>query len=105
MTLLPGGTATRHRESDGAAYRQNGPAKATEEVKGVENAEYAEDARSAGGQIVDRQARNTDWWHAHRGASAAGMATEDQITERIAWSHREHAFTTAHRAAFTSALH
>ncbi|MFJ6459626.1 phosphotransferase family protein [Streptomyces sp. NPDC091387] len=54
--------------------------------------------------IVDRRARNADWWRAHRGASAARMAREDQIAERIAWSHREHAFTTAHRAALTSAL-
>lgn len=69
----------------------------------MENAEYAEDTRGAGVWIVDRQARDTDWWRAHRCTSAAGMATEDQITERIAWSHREHAFTTAHRAANTSA--
>lgn len=54
--------------------------------------------------IADRQARNADWWHAHRRTSAPRIASEDQITERIAWSHREHAFTTAHRAAFTTAL-
>jgi len=28
----------------------------------------------------------------------------NQIAERIAWSHHEHAYTAIHRTAFTSAL-
>ncbi|MDX3231321.1 aminoglycoside phosphotransferase family protein [Streptomyces sp. ME19-01-6] len=54
--------------------------------------------------ILDRQARNADWWHAHLLAPAPRIATEDQIAERIAWSRREHAFTTTHRRVFSTAL-
>lgn len=54
--------------------------------------------------ILDRQAHNADWWHAHLIASAPRIATEGQIAERIAWSHREHAFTATHRPVFTRAL-
>jgi Phosphotransferase enzyme family len=54
--------------------------------------------------ILDRQARNADWWHAHLLTGAPRIATEEQIAERIAWSHREHAFTAAHRTVFSAAL-
>ncbi|WP_405728772.1 aminoglycoside phosphotransferase family protein [Streptomyces sp. NBC_01537] len=54
--------------------------------------------------ILDRQARNADWWHAHLIASAPRIATDAQVAERIAWSHREHAFTTTHRNVFMTVL-
>ncbi|WP_406447289.1 aminoglycoside phosphotransferase family protein [Streptomyces sp. NBC_00876] len=54
--------------------------------------------------ILDRQARNAHWWNAHLIASAPRIATEDQISERIAWSHREYSFTATHRNVFVEAL-
>ena len=54
--------------------------------------------------ILDRQAGNADWWHRQLTAPGPPIATEQQVTERIAWSRRERAFTVAHRSVFDSAL-
>ncbi|MFI5540034.1 phosphotransferase [Nocardia sp. NPDC051900] len=54
--------------------------------------------------MLDRQIRNAHWWTAqltepgHRGTSP------EQVASRIAWSEREQAYTSAHRAAFEAAL-
>jgi hypothetical protein len=54
--------------------------------------------------ILDRQIGNAHWWQAQLTAPGYPIATEQQITERIAWSHHEHAFTTTHRTEFAAAL-
>ncbi|MGC4937226.1 aminoglycoside phosphotransferase family protein [Kribbella sp. DT2] len=52
--------------------------------------------------MLERQSRNARFW----GELPAGSvdATREQIAERIAWSRREHAYTTKHRDAFAAAL-
>ncbi|MFD0020361.1 phosphotransferase family protein [Streptomyces sp. NPDC058382] len=54
--------------------------------------------------VLARQAGNAGWWHAQRHAPGPRIATVDQIAERVAWSHREHTFTAAHRPEFMAAL-
>ncbi|GAB3818058.1 hypothetical protein GCM10028799_23550 [Kribbella italica] len=52
--------------------------------------------------MLERQSRNAHFWRDLPSESVD--ATPEQITERIAWSHREHAFTARHRAALAAAL-
>ncbi|KPI00662.1 aminoglycoside phosphotransferase [Actinobacteria bacterium OK074] len=54
--------------------------------------------------VLDRQLRNALWWRQHLEAPHPRVADDDQILARIAWSRREHDYTTAHRAVFTNAL-
>ncbi len=54
--------------------------------------------------MLDRQARNADWWRGHLNAPAPHVADRDQIRIRIAWSWREHDHTAAHRTVFATAL-
>jgi Ser/Thr protein kinase RdoA (MazF antagonist) len=49
--------------------------------------------------MLDRQSRNARWW-----ADRLGGADSRQITERIEWSEREHAFTSENRRVFAAAL-
>ncbi|TCC45667.1 aminoglycoside phosphotransferase family protein [Kribbella capetownensis] len=49
--------------------------------------------------ILDRQLRNARFW-----TETTVEVTDHQRAERIAWSHREHAFTTTNRQAFEQAL-
>jgi aminoglycoside phosphotransferase (APT) family kinase protein len=49
--------------------------------------------------ILDRQLRNARFWT----ETTVGVA-DDQRAERIAWSYREHAFTTTNREVFERAL-
>jgi hypothetical protein len=50
--------------------------------------------------MLERQARNARFWAE---IQAVG-ATAQQISERIAWSRREHAHTATNRSAFELAL-
>ncbi|MGW1030246.1 phosphotransferase family protein [Streptomyces sp. NPDC002577] len=54
--------------------------------------------------MLERQARNARFWAELRGGAGSVEATPEQITERIAWSRREHAHTVEHRRAFEIAL-
>ncbi|WP_055532272.1 phosphotransferase family protein [Streptomyces graminilatus] len=54
--------------------------------------------------MLDRQARNAEWWRSHLAAPGPHVADDDQIAERVCWSEREHAYTVANRPAFTAAL-
>jgi Ser/Thr protein kinase RdoA (MazF antagonist) len=54
--------------------------------------------------ILDRQLRNALWWCERLNAPQPRMADERQFLARIAWSRREHEYTTANRTVFASAL-
>ncbi|MET8768592.1 aminoglycoside phosphotransferase family protein [Streptomyces sp. NPDC004658] len=54
--------------------------------------------------ILDRQTRNAQWWRSHLTRPRPRVADDQQITERIRWSEREHAYTAANREAFEAAL-
>jgi Ser/Thr protein kinase RdoA (MazF antagonist) len=58
--------------------------------------------------ILERQLRNVRFWaegmQALRDNPASAMATPEQLSDRIAWSRREHDHTVAHRAVFEAAL-
>ncbi|MGA4992431.1 aminoglycoside phosphotransferase family protein [Nonomuraea bangladeshensis] len=54
--------------------------------------------------ILDRQSRNARWWAERLTDSSHHLASPEQITSRIAWSEREHAYTSAHRLVFATAL-
>jgi hypothetical protein len=54
--------------------------------------------------MLDRQARNADWWRQHLDAPEPRVADGEQILARIAWSWREHDHTAANRTVFTTAL-
>ena len=53
---------------------------------------------------LDRQARNARWWRSHLTRPYPHVADDHEIAERIRWSEREHAYTSAHREAFAAAL-
>jgi alpha-D-ribose 1-methylphosphonate 5-triphosphate synthase subunit PhnG len=55
--------------------------------------------------ILERQTRNARFWAEIRSGWASAIATDEQITERIAWSRREHWHTVVNRGAFEVALH
>ncbi|WP_243740894.1 phosphotransferase [Streptomyces sp. 8K308] len=54
--------------------------------------------------MLDRQARNADWWRQHLHAPEPRVADTEQIFSRIAWSLREHSHTADHRSVFATAL-
>ncbi|MET8631009.1 aminoglycoside phosphotransferase family protein [Kitasatospora sp. NPDC004669] len=54
--------------------------------------------------MLDRQARNAQWWRSHLACPGPRVADDHQITERIRWSEREHAHTAANHTAFAAAL-
>jgi Ser/Thr protein kinase RdoA (MazF antagonist) len=54
--------------------------------------------------MLDRQDRNARWWEERLHGPGPRAATRDQIAARIAWSKREHGYTTAHRDEFAAAL-
>ncbi|MFJ7181575.1 hypothetical protein ACIQXA_35555 [Streptomyces massasporeus] len=54
--------------------------------------------------MLDRLARNADWWRQHLHAPEPRMASKEQNLSRIAWSLRDHDHTAAHRSAFEAAL-
>lgn len=57
------------------------------------------------GAVLDRQTRNARWWRSHLARPGPRVADDQQITERIAWSEREHAYTAVNREIFAAALH
>ncbi|MFD1936610.1 aminoglycoside phosphotransferase family protein [Nonomuraea mangrovi] len=54
--------------------------------------------------ILDRQSRNARWWAERRTDPGSCPASPEQITSRIAWSEREHAYTSTNRLVFAAAL-
>ncbi|MER5222281.1 aminoglycoside phosphotransferase family protein [Streptomyces flaveus] len=54
--------------------------------------------------MLERQARNARFWAEVQVNPGAVEATCRQIADRIAWSRREHAYTTANREVFEAAL-
>ncbi|MDO0916973.1 phosphotransferase [Streptomyces sp. DT2A-34] len=54
--------------------------------------------------ILDRQISNALWWRQHLNAPQPHVADNEQVHARIAWSRREHDYTTANRTVFASAL-
>lgn len=54
--------------------------------------------------MLDRQARNAQWWRIHLTGPSPRVAEEAQIIERIRWSEREYTYTLEHREVFTAAL-
>jgi aminoglycoside phosphotransferase (APT) family kinase protein len=53
---------------------------------------------------LDRQTRNARWWRGHLARPSPRVAGDHEIAERVRWSEREHAFTSAHRHTFEAAL-
>ncbi|WP_246212853.1 phosphotransferase family protein [Streptomyces abyssomicinicus] len=53
---------------------------------------------------LDRQLRNARWWRSRLACPSPRVADGREIIERVRWSEREHAYTSAHRAAFDAAL-
>ncbi|MEE1823778.1 NUDIX domain-containing protein [Streptomyces sp. BE20] len=54
--------------------------------------------------ILEQQARNVRFWSEIMAGPESAPATAEVITERIAWSRREFAFTVEHREVFDHAL-
>lgn len=68
---------------------------------------YGLDATSRSSLIdaaLDRQTRNAQWWRSHLARPSPRVADDHEITGRIRWSEREHAYTSANRATFDAAL-
>ncbi|MFC5833873.1 aminoglycoside phosphotransferase family protein [Nonomuraea insulae] len=63
-------------------------------------------ARRAGvlDAILDRQSRNARWWAERLTHPGNCPASPEQIISRIAWSEREHAYTSTNRLVFAAAL-
>ena len=51
--------------------------------------------------MLERQVRNARFWAE---AAGSGVASAEQIADRIAWSRREHSYTAARRDVFERAL-
>jgi len=54
--------------------------------------------------ILERQSRNVRFWAEHLARPETAPATPEDLTDRIAWSRREHAFVHTHRDVFDQAL-
>jgi aminoglycoside phosphotransferase (APT) family kinase protein len=54
---------------------------------------------------LDRQTRNALWWRSHLAHPSPRVADDRDITGRIRWSEREHAYTSANRTTFDTALY
>lgn len=54
--------------------------------------------------MLDRQSRNARWWTGRLGDPGHRVVSTEQVTSRISWSEREHAYTSANRAIFDAAL-
>lgn len=54
--------------------------------------------------MLERQARNARFWAEVQASSEPVQATAQQISERIAWSQREHVHTAEYRKVFEDAL-
>lgn len=54
--------------------------------------------------MLDRQARNAQWWRSRLQERSAETADHDVISSRILWSEREYAYTMANREVFSAAL-
>ncbi|WP_329156082.1 aminoglycoside phosphotransferase family protein (plasmid) [Streptomyces sp. NBC_01456] len=65
---------------------------------------YAADRADLLDAMLDRQARNADWWRQHLDVPEPRVADDEQIRSRIAWSLREHSYTAANRSVFAKAL-
>ncbi|MEV6949919.1 aminoglycoside phosphotransferase family protein [Streptomyces sp. NPDC051172] len=53
---------------------------------------------------LERQARNARWWHSHLTGPLPRVADDSTIAGRIRWSEQEHAYTSANRKTFDTAL-
>ncbi|NUS17239.1 MAG: aminoglycoside phosphotransferase family protein [Streptomyces sp.] len=54
---------------------------------------------------LQRQRLNARWWSNHLARPSPRVADAHEIAERIRWSEREHAYTSANRTTFEKALH
>lgn len=54
--------------------------------------------------MLERQARNARFWAEVQAGFTAAEATDQQISDRITWSQREHEHTAEHRKVFEDAL-
>ncbi|MEU4110978.1 aminoglycoside phosphotransferase family protein [Streptomyces sp. NPDC027717] len=54
--------------------------------------------------MLERQARNARFWAEVQAGFMTVEATDQQISDRIAWSRREHEHTAEHRKVFEDAL-
>ncbi|MFI6277876.1 phosphotransferase [Streptomyces sp. NPDC050988] len=54
--------------------------------------------------VMDRQLRNVRFWARFLAHPATAPAAPQVLNDRIAWSHREHAFTLLHREVFDTVL-
>ncbi|WP_202970755.1 aminoglycoside phosphotransferase family protein [Saccharothrix sp. ALI-22-I] len=54
--------------------------------------------------MLDRQSRNARWWAERLTDPSHRVAGTEQVTSRISWSEREHAYTSANHAIFEAAL-
>ncbi|HZX06488.1 hypothetical protein, partial [Kribbella sp.] len=71
------------------------PGRQAHQVAVLANAYGLDDTTELIDAVLQRQLANVQFWLDRPCAAAA---------ERIAWSHREHAFVTAHRDVFEAAL-
>uniref|UniRef100_A0AAU2VXS4 Aminoglycoside phosphotransferase family protein n=1 Tax=Streptomyces sp. NBC_00008 TaxID=2903610 RepID=A0AAU2VXS4_9ACTN len=53
---------------------------------------------------LDRQTRNARWWRGHLAGPPPHVADDHEIAERVRWSEREYAYTSANRTTFDAAL-
>jgi aminoglycoside phosphotransferase (APT) family kinase protein len=53
--------------------------------------------------IIERQARNIEFWLQKRGGSDRNI-NEEKVDEMVEWSRREHAYTVTHRTECLAAL-
>lgn len=54
--------------------------------------------------VLERQARNVRFWTDFEAGPGTAPATTAQLTDRIEWSRREHAYLFTHREVFDRAL-
>ncbi|MFI5825085.1 hypothetical protein ACIA8I_39390 [Streptomyces rishiriensis] len=53
---------------------------------------------------LDRRARNARWWYSHLAGPFPRIAADQTVPGRIRWSEQEHAYTSASRKTFDTAL-
>ncbi|MGQ4402189.1 phosphotransferase family protein [Streptomyces hayashii] len=53
---------------------------------------------------LDRQAHNARWWHSHLAGPFPHVSDDHTIAMRIQWSEQEHAYTSANRKTFDTAM-
>ncbi|WP_405056186.1 aminoglycoside phosphotransferase family protein [Kribbella sp. NBC_01505] len=83
------------------ASKHNDPARQAAQVRVLADAYAATPPQREAlvDAILERQSRNTRFW-----TETSAPVTPTQRADRIAWSRREHDFTTTHRNTFTAHL-